>query len=94
MGRKRILRMTRFRVFAILGVLAAAGPAWTAEIAVGTPVGTSVQAVRAAFVDMGLRVGEVEIEGPRIEAEVVLDGRVAWIYVDRATGDIMQIDFD
>lgn len=86
--------MKHLRFLATVGLIATAGPALAAEIAVGTHIGTTVQAVRAAFVDMGLRVGEVEIEGPRIEAEVVLDGRTAWIYVNRATGDIIRIDFD
>lgn len=79
-------------VFAAALLLAPANA--LAETAVGSTLGTTIGQIATALEADGYTVLEIEVEGDRIEAEVVSGNRKFEIEVDIATGKVVSVEND
>ncbi len=68
-----------------------AAPAFAQDLAMGTELGTTPQAILTALSDMGWDVRKVQAEDGLIEAYAVMGKQLAEIYVDPTTGRITRI---
>ena len=66
-------------------------PAFAGDLAMGTELGNTQEAITAALTDMGWEVRKLDVEDGLIEAYVVNGGEMAEIYVDPASGEIVKI---
>ena len=63
----------------------------SAELAVGTQLGTTEDAIKTMLTDMGWEVRKLDTEDGMIEAYAVMGEKMAEIYVDPATGAVVKL---
>jgi len=85
--------MTPFTKSAALVALLVPAAAF-AGMDVGQNVGTTKTEVRAALIDLGYEVQEIEFESSAIEAGVTRDGVAYEVEIAMDTGVITEIDVD
>ena len=66
-------------------------PAFASDLMLGTPLGTTPDAITAALTEMGWEVRKLDIEAGMIEAYAVQGTERAEIYVDPTAGEIVRI---
>lgn len=66
-------------------------PAFATDLEMGTVLGTSEDAVKAALIDLGWDVRKLDMEDGMIEAYAVMGKEMAEIYVDPTSGEIVKI---
>ncbi|HCQ63774.1 MAG TPA: PepSY domain-containing protein [Rhodobacteraceae bacterium] len=66
-------------------------PAFAAELAIGTRLGTTEQAITAALTEMGWEVRKLDAEDGMIEAYAMMGDTMAEIYADPTTGEVTRI---
>lgn len=71
-----------------------AAPAFAEDLAMGTELGTTPEAVKAALTEMGWDVRKLDVEDGMIEAYAVMGDQMAEIYVDPATGAVVKVGED
>jgi len=71
-----------------------AAPAFGEELMMGSQLGTTPEAVKAALTEMGWEVRKLDMEDGMIEAYAVMGGQMAEIYVDPTTGAVVKVSED
>ena len=66
-------------------------PAFAQDLAIGTMLGTTEDAIRTALTDLGWEVRKLDTEDGMIEAYAVMGDKMAEIYVDPATGAVVKL---
>ena len=66
-------------------------PALAEDLAIGTMLGTTEDAIRTALTDMGWEVRKLDTEDGMIEAYAVMGDKMAEIYVDPTTGEVVKL---
>ncbi|MCB1330053.1 MAG: PepSY domain-containing protein [Maritimibacter sp.] len=61
------------------------------DLAVGTQLGTTEDAIKTALTDMGWEVRKLDTEDGMIEAYAVMGDMMAEIYVDPTTGAVVKL---
>lgn len=84
----------RGRFIAILAALAMVPAVASAQLSVGSDLGTTMREVLIGLEDQGYIVLELELKRDEIEAEVILDNRRYEIEVDTATGKVTDIELE
>lgn len=69
-------------------------PAFAADLAMGTQLGTTEEAIRAALTEMGWEVRKLDTEDGMIEAYAVMGNQMAEIYIDPTSGEVVKISTD
>lgn len=65
-----------------------------AQLTLGEPLGVQEDAIRAALMENGAEVIEIEIDGDEIEVEYTLDGVSYEVELDPATGVIVALELE
>ena len=65
-----------------------------ADLTIGRSVGTTIGQVATTFEADGYTVTEMDLEGNRIEADIIADNRKLEVKVDRTTGQILSVQDD
>lgn len=73
-------------VLALAAALALGAPAFAEGLSMDTPLGTTMDEVKASLVAMGYEVRKSEIEDGLIEVYFVGNGEMGEVYVDGETG--------
>lgn len=66
-------------------------PAFAADLAMGTQLGATEDAIRTTLTDMGWEVRKLDTEDGMIEAYAVMGDRMAEVYVDPTSGEVVKI---
>lgn len=66
-------------------------PAFAANVAMGAQLGTTEDAIRTTLTEMGWEVRKLDTEDGMIEAYAVMGDRMAEVYVDPTTGEVVKI---
>ncbi|MCB1338566.1 MAG: PepSY domain-containing protein [Maritimibacter sp.] len=69
----------------------ATAPAFAADLVMGTQLGTSEDAIRAALTELGWEVRKLDTEDGMIEVYAVMGDKMAEIYIDPTSGEIVKI---
>ncbi|WP_281969038.1 PepSY domain-containing protein [Roseovarius nanhaiticus] len=80
------------RKILIAAAVMAALPAFAADLGMGTQLGTTMDEIKATLTDMGYEVRKLEMDDGKIEAYAVKDGQMSEMYVDPATGQVVDLD--
>ncbi|WP_298858773.1 PepSY domain-containing protein [uncultured Sulfitobacter sp.] len=80
------------RKFALITLLALAGPAFAEDITANTVLGTTMDEVQTKLVEMGYEVRKAEMEDGKIEVYFVKDGKMGEAYVSTTTGAITKLE--
>lgn len=81
--------MRKFLIATAL-VLATA-PAFAATVELGTQLGTTEDAIKAALTEMGWDVRKLDTEDGMIEAYAVNGSDMAEIYIDPTSGEVVKV---
>ena len=76
----------------LAAALAAATPAFAAELTTDTFLGTTVPEVQAHLATMGYQVRKSEMEDGKIEVYLVKGNSIGEVYVSTATGRVTKLD--
>ena len=63
----------------------------TTDLAVGTQLGTTEDAIKTMLTDMGWDVRKLDTEDGMIEAYAVMGDKMAEIYVDPTSGEVVKV---
>ncbi len=66
-------------------------PVFASDLAMGTQLGTTEEAIAAALTEMGWEVRKFATEDGMIEAYAVMGDTMAEIYIDAASGEVVKI---